>query len=279
MDNGELCPVCQSLPGIRRCLDGLLRCPDCARASDAVFARRSQGAVLRSRLPEVVDDFLARAGLSELERTFVLEDVTPEILALLGDRTLPLGSKILPTRGFGFAGSPGIGKTGALAATLRRYVAARLDRDLEDQGKDALRRWFVWLSWPETVNRLRVASFGDGGIREIDAFVAEAVAVDVLVLDDLGAERIKGSYIDDWAASQLDLIIDGRHRDARPIWYTTSLTRDELILRYGGRLFSRLCGANDLLEVPHARLPDRRMARTPAPCGPAPTGQGLRGTL
>jgi DNA replication protein DnaC len=80
------------------------------------------------------------------------------------------------------------------------------------------------------------------------------------VIDDLGAERFVGaSYAEDWAASQLDLLVDGRYNDMRPTWYTTNLSPKEFLERYGPRLFSRLTAENPMLRVP--TIPDMRRAK------------------
>lgn len=232
-------------------------CQECTRAASDRARVEREAAGLIAQLDSVVGRFLGDSGMAPREVRASVQHATREVLTRLppAARTA-LRQGEIPTRGFGISGTPGSGKTGALASLVRLCATAKLRRDLMRDGNRGLRRWLVWLSWPETVNRLRVTSTGEGGITEVDRFVEDACSVDMLVLDDLGAERIKGSYLDDWAASQLDLIIDGRYRNDRPVFFTTTLGRDDLIVKYGARLFSRLCGENDLIEL--AQLRDRR---------------------
>lgn len=234
-------------------------CQECNKlARDRARIDREATGLL-AQLDAVVGRFLSEAGMSPRELRASVQHATREVITRLppAARTAMRQGEI-PERGFGISGSPGSGKTGALASLVRLCATSKLRRDIMRGGNAGTRRWLAWLSWPETVNRLRVSSTGDGGITEVDRFITELCEVDMLVLDDLGAERIKGSYLDDWAASQLDLVIDGRYRNERPVFFTSTLGRDELIVRYGGRLFSRLCGENDLIEVP--QLADRRTA-------------------
>jgi DNA replication protein DnaC len=79
------------------------------------------------------------------------------------------------------------------------------------------------------------------------------------MLDDLGVERVRGRYDEDWAASQLDYLVDQRYNEMRPTWYTTNLSKPEFTDRYGSRLHSRLCGENPLYAV--AAGHDLRMTR------------------
>jgi len=79
----------------------------------------------------------------------------------------------------------------------------------------------------------------------------------VLVLDDLGAERAKGDYSEEWTSSLLDLVIDRRYNEMRATWWTANLGAEEFAARYGTRLWSRLTGANPAVMVPSG--PDLRV--------------------
>lgn len=63
----------------------------------------------------------------------------------------------------------------------------------------------------------------------------QMLAADLLVLDDLGSER--GS---DWSLEKLLIIVDGRLNQLKPTVYTTNFNLDELELRIGSRLASRI---------------------------------------
>lgn len=249
------CPGCQEdFPWLVECEDGVERCWDCSRDAERLEVRRHEGALLLARLDVVVQGELRRAGLSPRERRCTMAGVTQPILEALSGAGL---SRLLdgnaPSRGFGLSGPAGIGKTGLVAAVLQHAMRSRLERELPERGGQALEPWLLWLSWPEVVSRLR----GPDGITEAEAVVARACSIEVLVLDDLGAERIRGEYSGDWAASQLDLIVDGRYRNDRHTLFTTTLEQGELVHRYGQRLFSRLCSDSPLFQMP--RSGDRRM--------------------
>jgi DNA replication protein DnaC len=59
---------------------------------------------------------------------------------------------------------------------------------------------------------------------------------DLLVLDDLGAERTSS-----WVNDRLYLIINRRYDSGRPILVTTNLDLGELSDKIGDRIVSRLC--------------------------------------
>jgi DNA replication protein DnaC len=58
--------------------------------------------------------------------------------------------------------------------------------------------------------------------------------------------------MDDWAASQLDRIVNHRYREMKPIVWTTNLREVELVGLYGAALVSRLCEDNPLTWIENA---------------------------
>ncbi|WP_243286041.1 hypothetical protein [Geothrix terrae] len=78
----------------------------------------------------------------------------------------------------------------------------------------------------------------------------EALAnASLLILDDLGRERIKGDYSQDWGASQLDYIVNMRYREERPIIWTTNVRQTDLVRLYGAALVRRLVEPNPMVWV------------------------------
>jgi hypothetical protein len=75
-------------------------------------------------------------------------------------------------------------------------------------------------------------------------------------LEDLGRERLKGSYGDDWSRSCLDMIVTQRNRRRLPILWTTNCTFEELLGIYGPGVVSRLAEINPFLRFPD--LPNLR---------------------
>lgn len=239
----------------------------CAECTD----RRVKGDKIEREVREVLDRFgdlrdrwLLSAGMTRRELTAERERIPGDLWArLIGDEMPgPLVREMIrgrtPQAGFGFTGEAGRGKTFALAWLVRTMVEARWRGWLPKHGAATVRKeWLAWCSWPQTVNRLRVQSLEDGGLADVAEIVSNLSTVEVLVLDDIGVERLRGGYEEDWVASQLDLIVDARHNEMRPTWYTTNLEPVEIVARYGTRMFSRLCGENLLVEVPTG--PDLRV--------------------
>lgn len=65
--------------------------------------------------------------------------------------------------------------------------------------------------------------------------VKRALNADILLIDDLGFESPPPSAVRD-----VDLVIDYRHRRARPLWVTTSLEFGKIRERYGENVARRL---------------------------------------
>ena len=204
-----------------------------------------------------------RAGMASKELKARLDGVPLEIKRRLpSDDVKRLLAGDVGSHGFGLGSSgTGGGKTMAFAAMLREAVgnrAVQKRRDSERAYWDDFEkeRWIVWRSWPSEVAWFRMNATSDAFPLEVE----DLLEAPVLFLDDVGSERIKGSYVEDFAASQLDLVVDTRHREERPIFYTTNLDEAGLIGLYGARLVSRLCGENPLIFFIEG-LPDLRMAK------------------
>ncbi|OGS01560.1 MAG: hypothetical protein A2V88_02750 [Elusimicrobia bacterium RBG_16_66_12] len=233
----------------------------CGPCAEAVAV----AADVTGRLAWYVDRMLRAAGLSRRELGATRDGVPPPIRAALKRcaeqvqlQKLADGGEGIEA-GFGLSGPAGIGKTFALVAIFRQATAARVSARVGQIGSGALKQWIAWATWPEWVNRMRVESMKDGGTDTVQRWVERFIAAEALVLDDLGAERMKGDYTDDWCGSLLDLLIDRRHRDIRPTWYTTNLGPVDFAERYGARMFSRLCGGNPMVEI--ERGPDIRLVK------------------
>lgn len=228
--------------------DGL--CPRCTDAAAAQARRFEQGQAIRANLEEKVREVYLKSGLKPREMRATLQEIPPALIGRLQGRTwADLEHGRIPKDGLGLSGTAGIGKTFALAAMSMHAIRKRLLAKLDKFGDLALTPWLLWVSWPEIVNIMRVQSVRDRGIEDVEKFITRVVEAPLVVLDDLGAERLRGRYEDDWAASQLDLIIDGRHREIRPTIYTSHLDKRGLEQRYGQRMFSRLVMQNPMIDL------------------------------
>jgi DNA replication protein DnaC len=144
-------------------------------------------------------------------------------------------------RGLWIAGDVGTGKT-----TLAMLVSkAALDAG----------RSVAIYSLPRLLNLLRESMDSEDGMLD---FMDRLTAVDLLHLDDLGAENQT-----DWVLEQLYSIVNARYEAERAILATSNLMPDELTERLGARTVSRLveiCG--DL--IPLFGEDKRREFRAPA---------------
>jgi DNA replication protein DnaC len=78
------------------------------------------------------------------------------------------------------------------------------------------------------------SSFDKDGYTE-EHYKNALVKADVLVIDDLGAEKVT-----EYALSFLYIIINGRYENMKPTIVTTNLTSEEVISNYGMRIMSRI---------------------------------------
>lgn len=230
---------------------------DKAREAEAWKART------RPRIPFLVDQRLSALGLSTAERAADPARIPPAIADTIPEEVVgDLVSGRAPRRGFGLSGSMGAGKTMALAAILKVSVRKRMEVTMEamTDAPDwaAEERWqaagaFRWVSWPQTAAAMKGAFKGRHGNAEVEDLVERLCGTQLLILDDLGRERMRGAYTEDFAIGQLDRIIDARSRESRPILWTTNQDRTELEDLYGAAMVDRLLGLAPLLTLPALR--------------------------
>jgi len=196
-------------------------------------------------------DVLVRAGIPARYRGARLKDF-PD---------LDEGSIDWSRGGFFLQGNPGIGKTylaAALAARrLRQDHPWTLAQIQEPDGHDENVQTVIyaedtvgWISAPELLLKIR-ATFG-GSATETEAQVVQRyVGFRLLVLDDLGAERVT-----DWSASTLYLIISKRDAELRDTIITSNASIGD-IAKWEPRIASRVASMATI------KLPDvdRRLTR------------------
>jgi DNA replication protein DnaC len=132
-------------------------------------------------------------------------------------------------RGLWFMGDVGTGKT-----TLAMLVS-----------KAALEagRSVAIYSLPRLLAELR-KTFDEDSDRSFLELLDRLAAVDLLHVDDLGAERTSP-----WVIEQLYSIVNSRYEDRRSMVVTTNLQRDQLIEQIGERTVSRLTEMCDELPL------------------------------
>lgn len=256
MDGWErvTCVVCSSFYMRRDGQEHSDTCPPCERAQEQHDKFATERAHVLRNIERYRTQWLAKAGMQPRELTADLTRVPARIITALDRPSLGTqeltNNGAMPARGFGLSGDAGIGKTFALAAMFKQGVEARWRARLEHEGMRCMTRWLRWVRWPESVQQFRVTSMRDGGHERVNDIMADLQTCEALVIDDLGAERMRASnYGDDWVTSLLDLLVDHRYNAMLPTWWTCNIERDQFIKRYGARLYSRLTGGNDWVGI------------------------------
>jgi DNA replication protein DnaC len=153
--------------------------------------------------------------------------------------------------GLWLMGGPGTGKT---------TLAMLASKAAIDAGRSV-----AIYSTPASLARIRQTFDAEGGEDGYLAFFDRLVSVDLLHLDDLGAERST-----DWVLEQLYAIVDRRYNDERSIAFTTNLEEPELTEQVGARTVSRLIEMCDGNPLPLFGQ-DRRVEMAPGAGPPQPS--------
>lgn len=140
-------------------------------------------------------------------------------------------------RGLFLLGQPGVGKTHLSVAVLKRVIRTRGARGLFYDTRDLLR---VIRSTYDPVNRTS----------ELDV-LRPVMAADLLVLDDLGAEKTS-----EWVEETLNLIVNTRYNERKTTIFTSNFDDkpdhtdpDSLLFRIGHRMRSRLHEMCEFLHI------------------------------
>jgi DNA replication protein DnaC len=164
-------------------------------------------------------------------------DMDPEIVRVVRRYVEAVDGNLDAGRGLWFTGDVGTGKT-----TLAMLVS----RAALDAGRSV-----AIYSLPRLLAEIR-KTFDEGAERSHVDLLERLAAVDLLHVDDVGAERTS-----DWVLEQLYSIVNARYEDERAMLITTNLDHAELREQIGERTVSRL------IEICGDPLPlyghDRRM--------------------
>ncbi len=194
---------------------------DCACRAARIASARTRS--LEGRIPRRYQGVsFDRPPVSDLART------APDQVRSVRRYVKTIEANLDAGRGMWIQGDVGTGKT-----TLAMLVSkAALDAG----------RSVAIYSLPRLLNLLREAMNSDAGLLD---FMDRLTAVDLLHIDDLGAEKSS-----DWVLEQLYSIVNARYESERAIIATTNLMPDELSQALGQRTVSRLveiCG--DLIPL------------------------------
>ena len=186
----------------------------------AVIPRRYRGVSFdRSPLPE-------------------LEQVNPAIVREVRQFIHNLEANLKAGRGLWLTGDIGTGKS---------TLAMLISKAAIDNGHSV-----AIYSVPQLLAEIRDTYNADPGQRSYMDFFRRLSAVELLHLEDLGAEKQT-----DWVLEQLYSLINQRYEDERSIVATTNLSFDELERQVGARTASRLneiCGDLWPLYGPDQRI-------------------------
>jgi DNA replication protein DnaC len=136
-----------------------------------------------------------------------------------------IGERLDAGRGLWFTGDVGTGKT--TLAMLVSKAAMEADRTV------------AIYSLPRLLGLLR-DSYDDDAVYSLTELLDRLCAVDLLHVDDVGAEQSSP-----WVLEQLYTIVNTRYEDGKALLLTTNLDREALIQQIGERTVSRIyeiCG-------------------------------------
>jgi DNA replication protein DnaC len=168
-----------------------------------------------------------RPPISDMARRPGVADVVADVRSFCEE----IDERLDQGRGMWLQGDPGTGKT---------TLAMLISRAAIDAG-----RTVAIYSLPGLLARIRRTFDAETGEDTYFTFFNRLVGVDLLHLDDLGAESRS-----EWVLEQLYAIVDRRYSDQRSIVVTTNLPLGELEEQIGARTVSRLveiCG--EAIEV------------------------------
>ena len=157
-------------------------------------------------------------------------EINPGAVQIVRDWIGQFDTNLEQGNGIWLMGDTGTGKT-----TLAMLVS-----------KEALKRNYTVAiySMPSLLTRIRATYGAEAGEESYSELFERLCDVDLLHVDDLGAEKQT-----DWVLEQLYALVNERYERQKSIVVTTNLSQDELEQQIGPRTVSRLiqmCGENQI---------------------------------
>lgn len=178
-----------------------------------------------------------RPPVSDMARDAETREAVRKVTGFIDD----LDANLAKGQGLWLFGDTGTGKT-----TLAMLVS----KEAIEQGHSV-----AIYSLPKLLARIRRTYDGEPDEDSYGAFFERLTSVDLLHIDDFGAEKRS-----DWVLEQLYALVNERYEDERSVMLTTNLTMDKLEDQIGRRTVSRLTETCE--QVPLFGV-DRRPEKAP----------------
>jgi len=178
-----------------------------------------------------------RPPVSDMARQAEAREAVKKVAAFIDD----LDSNLEKGRGLWLFGDTGTGKT---------TIAMLVSKAALEKGHSV-----GIYSLPKLLARIRRTYDEEAGGDSYGVFFERLTSVDLLHIDDFGAEKRS-----DWVLEQLYALVNERYEDQRSIMLTTNLAMDKLEEQIGKRTVSRL--AETCEQVPLFGA-DRRLEQAP----------------
>jgi len=131
-----------------------------------------------------------------------------------------------------FSGSPGIGKS---------HLSASISKAIAREGYSS-----IFISVPKLMTKIK-GTYSKGSEHSEEDLLKALEHVELLVLDDIGAENTKYNNGFSWAKTKIFEIID--NRIGKHTIYTTNFSGEELMNLYGERDFSRMVEKTKAIKI------------------------------
>ena len=187
--------------------------------------------------PEKEREYLRREGVPLIFIDAKLSDFSEAVLKYKG-------------KGVFIWGGRGVGKS-HLAVALMREQLSEIAYEVAEGVQPRLMKNTVpvFITIPDLFFKIKQA-YGNGVETEAD-IIDKYTAVDFLVLDDFGAEKVS-----EWSLQLLYILIDRRYRELKKTIMTSNMPLDELAIRLDDRIASRIAGMCEVLKL---KGKDRRL--------------------
>ena len=151
-------------------------------------------------------------------------------------------SKVTPLNDLLLYGNVGSGKTHLAVSLIAQFI---------EDGRITPKNECRFLPASEYLFEIK-STYNSESVQTEDNVLDKYSNVDLLILDDLGAESVS-----EWAVDRIRLLVDRRYRNLKPIIVTSNLTPEMIESKIDPRVSSRFAEGNIML----IDLPDFRRKR------------------